>query len=111
MQAYVHGALPLIIVLEFSAYGVFAANIYYRVPLWKWYAIGLACFLTHLANAPYSWRRLQEIQHGEVHVAAAGKEGKRSAQWDALEEFVRMSKLRLILTEVPLMVIATAGAL
>lgn len=111
MQAYVRGALPLIIVLEFSAYFVFAANVYYRVPLWKWYAIGLACFLTHLANAPYSWRRLQAIQYGESAAAAAEKEGKKSVQSDALEEFVRMSKLRMILTELPLMVIAIAGAL
>lgn len=111
MRAYVRGALPLIIVLEFSAYGVFAANVYYRVTFWKWYAVGLTCFLTHLANAPYSWRRLQAIQYGGLDGAAAGKEGKQSAQGDALEEFVRMNKLRLILTELPLMVIAIAGAL
>lgn len=116
MRAYVRGALPLIIALEFSAYGVFAANAYYQVsPLWRWYAAGLAAFLTHLANAPYSWRRLNAIRYGdgEEDGKRAGKEGRRTAtaQGAALEEFVRMNRLRLLLTEVPLMVIAVAGAL
>lgn len=108
MRAYVHGALPVIIALEFTAYGCFAANVYYRVRLWQWYGVGLACFLSHLANAPYSWKRLAAIRYGEDD--PAGRDGK-TAQRAALEEFVRMNKLRLVLTELPLMAIAIAGAL
>lgn len=49
------------------------------------------------------------IQYANEH-EPAHKEGK-SAQQVALEEFVSMNRLRMVLTEVPLIIIAVAGAL
>ncbi|ROW17982.1 hypothetical protein VPNG_00188 [Cytospora leucostoma] len=108
MREYVQGVLPVMLAMDFLAYGCFAANVYYRVRLWRWYGVGLVFFLSHLANAPYSWKRLVAIQYGED--GTAEKDGK-TAQRDALEEFVRMNKMRLVLTELPLLAIAVAGAL
>ncbi|RYP45622.1 hypothetical protein DL768_008059 [Monosporascus sp. mg162] len=110
MREYIQGALPLVIALEFASYGCFAANVYYRLPQWKWYGFGLVCSLTHLVNAPYSWKLLTAIKRGDE--VTAKKEGKPVKTTAALEEFVRMNKLRLILTELPLMAIVIgAGVL
>ncbi|KAI1100050.1 hypothetical protein F4804DRAFT_58501 [Jackrogersella minutella] len=107
LRSYVQGALPIIIVLEFVSYGAFAANVYYRLPLWKWYAGGLVCFLSHLFNAPYSWKLLTAIMQADE---GAHKEEKQDIR-PTLEKFVRMNKLRLILTELPLICIVLGGSL
>ncbi|GME22842.1 hypothetical protein VPNG_00188 [Neofusicoccum parvum] len=101
MRRYVRGVLPFVIALEAAAQSCMAAVVWQRGPLWRWYAVGLAGFFVHLANAPYAWRLLTAIRDDE---AKAGRP-------EALARFVRMNKLRLVGTEVPLLVIVVWGAL
>ncbi|KAI0486476.1 hypothetical protein F4859DRAFT_371565 [Xylaria cf. heliscus] len=107
MRKYVQGALPVIIVLEFSSYGILGWNVYQRLPLWKWYAVGLLCFLSHLVNAPYSWRLITTIMKGDEETEKQEKKELSAA----LDRFLLMTKLRLIFTELPLMCIVVSGAL
>lgn len=101
------GIIPFVLVLEFSSYGCIAANIYYRTSLRGWYAFGLACSLSHLVNAPYAWSLLKVIMNGDKPADKTEKQEMR----DALKDFVHMNRLRIFLTELPLLCIVLKGAL
>jgi hypothetical protein len=102
------GIIPYVLILEFSSYGCLAANAYYRPQLRRWYTFGLALSLSHLINAPYAWSLLKVIMQGDK--PEAGEIDKQKVQ-TALEDFVRMNRLRILLSEVPLMGIVLRGAL
>ncbi|GAP85177.1 hypothetical protein SAMD00023353_2201140 [Rosellinia necatrix] len=101
------GIIPLVLVLEFASYGCLAANIIHRPHLRGWYSVGFACSISHLVNAPYAWNLLQTMMNGDATVEDTDKPELRTA----LNDFVRMNRLRVFLTEVPLMAIAIRGAL
>ncbi|KAJ2995827.1 hypothetical protein NUW58_g1157 [Xylaria curta] len=107
MRKYVQGALPIIIVLEFTSYGTLGWNVYHRLPMWKWYSVGLLCFLSHLVNAPYSWRLITMIMKGDEETEKHEKKELSAA----LDKFLFMTKLRLVFTEFPLLFIVVSGAL
>ncbi|KAI0539810.1 hypothetical protein GGR58DRAFT_499851 [Xylaria digitata] len=107
MRKYVQGALPIIIVLEFTSYGTLGWNVYHRLPLWKWYAVGLLCFLSHLVNAPYSWSLITTIMKGDEETEKHEKKDFSAA----FDRFLLMTKLRLVFTELPVLCIVLSGAL
>ncbi|KAI1810345.1 hypothetical protein GGS20DRAFT_205780 [Poronia punctata] len=107
MRKYVQGALPVIILLEFTSYFTLGWNVYHRVPMWKGYAVGLVCFLSHLVNAPFSWGLITTIMKSDEEQEKQGKMDLSAA----LDRFLFMTKLRLVFTELPLIYIVVSGAL
>ncbi|KAI0162090.1 hypothetical protein GGR57DRAFT_453113 [Xylariaceae sp. FL1272] len=101
------GIIPYVLILEFSSHGVISANMYYRTEHRRMYGLGLACSLSHLVNAPYSWGLLKVIMNGDKPVQNIERRMLKAA----LQDFVRMNRLRILLSEVPLMIIVLVGAL
>jgi hypothetical protein len=94
MKHYLKGVLPFVISLEFTSYISFAANIWFNRSVWGWYAGGLLLSIIHLFNAPYSWRLLSRLQDEEGSLDRQG----------TLTAFLRMNFLRILATDIPLIV-------
>ncbi|KAF2431633.1 hypothetical protein EJ08DRAFT_171801 [Tothia fuscella] len=95
MKSYLDGILPFVVSLEFTSYATLAANIWFTRSAWGWYAGGLLLSIVHLFNAPYAWKLLSRLQSEEED--SLDRQG-------TLRAFLRMNLLRILVTDVPLIV-------
>ena len=94
MKHYLDGILPFVVSLEFKSYATLAANIWLSKCVWGWYAGGLLFSIVHLFNAPYAWKLLLRLQDQE----------EAQSRQNALRAFLRMNMLRILITDIPLIV-------